>query len=788
MNILKYATGLFLTLMLVACGGGGGNPGGASAGGTGTSPATPGTPTPNVAVPTMTLFVYNAAGSKVNYVDFSGIFTAKATVLDAAGTPVANKLVTFSNGGFTNLALAQQAVTTDGAGVASVVVSPSDTSSGGGASLTASATVNGVATSAPPLDLNVAAGSKSTAVPTLTVGVYDAATNLQVYAVSFSGNYEVRAKLLDASGTPIPNTLVAFDMGAFTNAVVAPASLLTNAAGVAAVRIQPASISSVGGATVKANATVGAASVMNQTSVNVAATSVSLSAITPGAINLTAAGNTSLAVTVNVGGVPASGVPINVTYSASCGRINGLGTSASVTTNGVGVASATYTAVNGDGSLCSGPVTVTASSASATSVSTVITVAAAAANAITYVSPGASVQIFVKGSGALEQYVAKFKVLSGATPMANQSVTFSLTINPGGVGLNTTGSTANVVATTDSTGVAQVTVFSGTIPGPVKVRAALTSDLNVFAETQNVTVASGPPSQRFMSLSVEKYNIEGWGIDGTPTKLTVRIADRQGNAVEDGTVVNFTTESGQVAYSCVTAKVGNISACSVDFQSQNPRPPGGRVSVLAFLEGTKDYVDVNGNNRYDAGIDTLVQMGDAYRDDNENGSYDSASGEFVIPRGGALACPGSGLPFPSVVNTCDANLATTVRQQTVLLYSSSQPKLTVTTPISISGISFTLNSLDNLLLPMPAGTTVTAQASGQSTALGATVYCAVDKIYGATVPNVSPGLPGDNLGTQHTVTLKDCATGGTNSVAVTITTPGANGVAGLATTFVYTIP
>lgn len=747
--------------------------------------------TPPVAKPTMTLFIYNASGIKVNYVSIGAVFKARAMVLDAAGVPVANKLVSFSNGGYTNVVLSPAAIATDAQGVAEVLVSPSTSSSGGGVSLTATATVNGTTPTA-QVDFNVAAGSSSTAAPTLTVGIYTVGGTSPVNAVSFSAPFEVRATLLNASGVAVPNELVTFSMGAYTNAVVSPTSLVTNASGVAIVSIAPASISSVGGAVVTASAQVGVGGprVSNQTSFNVASTNVSLSAITVGSASLASAGNTSLAVTVNINGVAASGVPINVTYTASCGRINGSGSSASVTTNGSGIASASYEAVNSDGTLCSGPVTVTASSASASSVSTSITVATATANAITYISPGSSVQIFVTGSGALEQYVAQFKVLSGTTAMANQSVTFSLLVNPGGVGLNSSGSTANVVATTNSAGIASVAIFSGTIPGPVKVRASLTSDTSVFAETQNVTVASGPPSQRFMSLSVETFNIEGRNIDGTATKLTARVADRQGNAVQDGTVVNFTAEGGQVAHSCATAQVNKISSCSVDFISQNPRPAGGRVSVLAYLEGTKDYIDINGNNRYDAGVDTLIQMGDAYRDDDENASYDSGSGEFMIPRGGSTACAGTGWPFPSRVNTCDSSLATTVRQQAVLLYSSSSPILTVTAPAagvnqaSASGISFKLNSKDHPLLPMPAGTTITAQASGQSIVLGATVYCSVDKIYGSTVANISPGSsPATDLGTQHQVTLKDCVAGAGHSVAVTITAPS-----GLATTVSYGIP
>ena len=744
----------------------------------------------------MTLFVYKA-GNKVNYVDSSGGFTAQAIAYDAAGAVVKNKLITFSTGGFSNLSLANQSVTSNEfTGVASVVVSPSTTSSGGGVSLTASATVvDGVATSAPQLDLNVAAGSASTASPTLSVDVYKASDlNTKVYAVSYSEAYVVRATLTDASGAVVPNTLVSFDMGAYTNAIVSPASLVTNTSGVATVSLAPASISAVGGGTVKASATVGGASVTNQTSFNVAATNVSLGAIvvgdgTPAAASLASAGNTSLALTVSVGtpSVVASGVPIAVAYSASCGRINGSSLSASTTTNGSGVANASYEAVNSDGTLCSGTVSLTATSAGATSVVKTLTVAAATANAITFVSTGTASQIFVTGSGALEQYVAKFKVLSGVVPMSNQSVTFSLLVNPGGVGLGSTGSTTNVVGTTNITGDVEVSIFAGTLPGSVKVRAALTLTPLVFAETQNLTVASGPASQRFMSLSVEKFNIEGWAIDGTTTKLTARVADRQGNAVADGTVVNFTAESGQVAYSCSTKQVNLISSCSVDFQSQNPRTADGRVSVLAFLEGTADYTDTSGNNRYDAGTDTLVKIGDAYRDDNENGIYDP--GEFVITRGGSVACASVGRPFPSRLDTCDTSLATTVRQQAVILYSSSTPTLVVTTPISKSGISFTLNSFDNSLLPMPAGTTVTAQASGQSISGGSTVSCSVDKVFGGTVANVTPGLLGVNLGTQHTVTLKDCVSSAAvnalsiNSVAVTIKAPS-----GLETIFTYVIP
>jgi hypothetical protein len=214
--------------------------------------------------------------------------------------------------------------------------------------------------------------------------------------------------------------------------------------------------------------------------------------------------------------------------------------------------------------------------------------------------------------------------------------------------------------------------------------------------------------------------------------------------------------------------VAGISSCSVDFISQNFRPADGRVSVLAYTSGTKDYTDVNGNNRYDAGTDTLVNIGDAYRDDDEDRAYDA--GEFVIPRGGSTACAGAGWPFPSKVNTCDASLATTVRQQAVILFSSSAPVVQILDPgVSTAGFSFTVASADHPLLPMPSGTTVAVEVGDKTDTVPA-VACTVDKLIGSTVGNISPTInPAESLATLHQVTFKGCATG--DLVTIKVTSP-----------------
>jgi len=590
-------------------------------------------------------------------------------------------------------------------------------------------------------------------------------TGATVSSIALDGGYSVRATYMDKDNKPVVGKSLAFSIQGAAIALLAPETALTDANGTATVSIAPTSVTSVGAATVTATASVGASdpsggsagAVSGSRDFSVQAANIALSPLRVGSPTLASGGNTSVAVTALLGGVPASGTPVSVSFSASCGRINnGV---ANATTSGSGVATAVYTAVQPDGAPCSGVTTLTASTAGAGAVSATVTVAAPVANAITFVS-AAPQQVFLAGSGAVEQAQLTFKVFSSSlAPIANQVVNFSIITNPGDVGLSASGSVAPVTGNTDSNGEVTVSIFAGTIPGPVKVRASLPSS-SVFAESQNITVASGPPAQSSLSLSVETFNIEGAERDGTRTRLTARVADRQGNAVEDGTVVNFTAEGGQVERSCATARVNNISSCSVAFETQDPRPADGRVSVLAHTEGTKDFVDNNGNNKFDSGIDSLLDIGDAYRDDNEDGVYEL--GEFLIPRQGTVACAGAGAPGPARANTCSGRLSTTVRKQATILFSSSRAALaTAYTQSGINSVSFRLGSANNLLLPVAAGSIVTAAALDNTAAIpGQPSTCTVQDVAGSPVANVQPGLtPGVNLSTNVVVTFVGCSAG-----------------------------
>ncbi len=759
--------------VLAACGGGGGNPG------TGTGSAAPPPPAP-VATPAMGIGLFNSAGAAITSLTDGSVTYVAVKLQTAAGTPISGIVVTFTaeNPALVKLLPSTGTALTDKDGLANLQVAPAPGTAGGATYFNAAATVNGAAVTSPRLGATVSpAAPVVVTAPGMSVAVVSP-TGTTVTNVLFGGGQLARAELKDGRGAAVPNRLVTFSAQPATLVSINPVTALTDQRGVATVSINPVSISVLGAARVEATAVVDGQPATGGFDFAVQAVSLALSPLRFGASTLASSAETSVSLDAFVGGNLAIGVPISVLFAASCGRVNeadavrGL----SVGTDGNSRAAVVYRAVALDGTPCRGRVNFSAVATGAPAQQGAVTVADPVANAVNFVGATPN-QVFVAGSGAQEQSVVVFKALAGTTPLQDVAVRFTLATNPGGAGLASTGSAEPVVVSTNAAGEARVTVFSGSIPGPLKVRATLVSDPNTFSETQNLSVSSGPPSQRYMSLAVETFNIEGWNRDGTNTKLTVRLADRQGNPVENGTVVNFTTEGGQVQSSCATQINNGISACTVNFETQNPRPAGGRASVLAFVAGTKDYVDVNGNNRFDAGVDVLVDQGDVYRDDNENGRFDA--GEFLVSRGGNLVCPSAGAPVPSRQATCDGSLSTIVRQQTLIMFGSSQPLLTVTN-VATGGISFRISSRDNPLIPMPAGTVVSAEAidNTPSNNLG----CSVVKVFGTPIPNVSPGTdPQADLATSSSVALKDCAGG--DSVVVTVRAPS-----GLESSFGIQIP
>jgi hypothetical protein len=287
------------------------------------------------------------------------------------------------------------------------------------------------------------------------------------------------------------------------------------------------------------------------------------------------------------------------------------------------------------------------------------------------------------------------------------------------------------------------------------------------------------------------------------------LADANGNPVPDGTVVNFVSDGGSINRTCSTTtansgglNAGGFSRCSVALISSNPRPhtgtspsgvvstypTNGRVHVLAYVEGIKTYKDVNNNNQFDAGVDIVTDQGDAYRDDNEDGHYNA--GEFVISKGGNLSCvnPASGgnpllaintvgdagAPNPSRASTCTGanSIATTVRAQTAIAFSSDQPYISAYSgalnQFVLVGDMFGLDGVTrSARLPMPKGTAVAATSSVST--------CTVT-VNPAIVPNTPIGSDASAIiSSVHTFTTSGTGCSGSSLTVKTMTPSGVQG-------------
>lgn len=581
-----------------------------------------------------------------------------------------------------------------------------------------------------------------------------------------------KATLVDAAKAPIANRLVTFTTDAAL-ATMTPTSgqVLTNSSGVASIQLAPAALTATGAGTLSATAVVGSTTLTQSLDYQLSPANLKLEALNVGRGALAAYGNRAVTVQVTANGVPLS-TPVQVTFFASCGAANLI--PATVSTNSNGIASTTYAATLPD---CFGTnVTISASAAGANTLTGQIAVAPAQVANIQFVSSAPRL-IYLTGSTGATQSLVTFKVIdSNGNAVQNQSLQFSLVNSGPGVSLNVSGNTAPVPATTDGSGQASVAVFSGTVPTSVQVQAIIPSDLTVPPTLSNVlTVASGRAVQKATSIALGQFAIEGFSIDGITTTVTVSLADRQGNPVPDGTQINLTSESGVlVPPTCVTS--GGTSSCQVNIRSQGARPADGRVSILAYLPGEEDFVDANANNVYDAG-ESFTDLGDAYRDDNEDGLYVNVD-DFTVPRASpAVACaaPISGAGAPDNVaggdhgraDRCDGVWGTAdVRRQIVVVFATSTSIVTPVgstagTKIRLSNALVRVSDLNGN--SMPIGSKIALSSTDSGCTLSSPV---------SAVPNVAFSKTqqmNGSAGTLVPIVATGCVAG--NNVTVTVTAP-----------------
>ena len=272
-----------------------------------------------------------------------------------------------------------------------------------------------------------------------------------------------------------------------------------------------------------------------------------------------------------------------------------------------------------------------------------------------------------------------FTVLDGiGTPISGEDVTFSLDSDVGGITLATSTATSNI------NGEVVATVQSGTVATSVRVTAVLDSNTDLITTSSAIVIATGPPDQDSMTLSAEVLNPRAWNLNGQEVKITVQLADRFNNKIQDGTSVSFVTELGAIDPSCATEN----GTCFVNWVSQSPREnPNvinnvGRTTILATVEGEESFDDTNSNGVFDNNDIGFDDKEEAFMDENEDGLYNNlatddelyidfnSSGSHNAANG---LYNGSGCAHTTKCDTTSESI--TVRDSVVLVMSEDFPDI-----------------------------------------------------------------------------------------------------------------
>ncbi len=531
-----------------------------------------------------------------------------------------------------------------------------------------------------------------------TAGAASLSVSLSSDSITSTSPATVTAVLLDATGNPVPSSVVKFasdsSLGTFS-----ASSALTNSAGQAQVILYPTSNTTTGADYVTASATLAGSDLSASAGFKVSPTNVTIASVSTGLGSAALAAYGQATIDVALSGTTA-GSPVTLSIASVCANKNRATlTPTSVTTN-TGAASFTYRDVQCGATDTTDTVTVSITGTT-TSAAASIPLTAPAAGSMGFVSASPST-IYLKGSGYTETSVVTFVVNDqSGNPLPGKSVRMTPTTMVGGItidtqGINGDGTFPTITKVSDSNGQVSVRVASGTVPTPMRVKATLV-ETGASTVSSNLSIAVGLPSQLNFSLSQGTINIEGGNVDGTTNTYTVIASDRMSNPVPVGTTVNFVAEGGQVQSQGFTSTSNGLAATTVNFQSSEPRPVDRRITIVAYALGEESFLDANGDNVYTSG-ESYQDLGTIFLSRKFSKDFNSAQSDQFIRGSGASACtaPGNALlalnaSIPSKSASCDGAWSSSgyVRRatETVLSYSSSRLLWYRAGAGSISGVS-----------------------------------------------------------------------------------------------------
>jgi hypothetical protein len=204
-------------------------------------------------------------------------------------------------------------------------------------------------------------------------------------------------------------------------------------------------------------------------------------------------------------------------------------------------------------------------------------------------------------------------------------------------------------------------------------------------------------------------------------------------------------------------------------RASNPRPAGGRVTVLAYALGEENLLDANGNNVYDTGDTFTDKSPDIFRDDTENGTWTAGESCVGLNSNGTCSSAGDG-QYNGVLRNPQVPSAQTlyVNAQLVQLFSGSDalvsfnPSALVCPAGGTANVQVTVKDVNGNI--MPAGTSIDFSALF---GVGAVPVSPAS----IKVPNVVLGVGQPLIVPTYTVTVACPSTASSGQFMVTVTTP-----------------
>jgi hypothetical protein len=352
------------------------------------------------------------------------------------------------------------------------------------------------------------------------------------------------------------------------------------------------------------------------------------------------------------------------------------------------------------------------------------------------------------GAGRVETSIVTLQVRGvDGLPLAGQTVDFTLSTSVGGL------STIPTTAVSDTSGQVKTIVNAGVVSTPVRVFATVRGT-SITTQSDELTVTTGIPDQDSFSMSAGNLNSRSFDHDGVPVPITVFLSDHFNNPVPVGTVVNFTTNAGQIIGSATTTN-GSVT---VDWTSSAPRPGTGRFVIMAYAIGEESFTDLSGEGLADAG--EFTDDTEAFRDDNFNGVR-NANEPFIDFNRDGLFNGGDG-KYNGVLQGAaflGAPRSKHVFANMELVMSTDGADITAV-PASLAGpgsISITVRDLNGNT--MASGTTIAVTSPGFGTLTGTTSF---------TVPQ--------NTGNGQTISVNlaagDAPVAKTGVITITVTSGG----------------